>query len=339
MRYTTGYKRNAVATQTVTLIGLAFLFAVLTAHAEDEAPPAFWDYWGDGRAEVASYDLTFPRYGEKREGVAVTVFVTETFSDTLKVKADPGRHPKWDEFPVMKLNLIQDFPTGIYDYNVMTSAFVGLAPHDGREKGRPAKVSFSSQEWCGHVWAQLLFDSGTAKLVSHSYFDGEADLLQRLPVDKGGYSEDALLLWARGFAAPELKPGESKTVPMLRSLETARLRHTPVMPDVARLTRGKETRTITVPGGTFEVEVFTAVIATREERLDDEKITDPRKRRAWTFFVEKTHPRRLIRWENAEGLAAEYVKGERLKYWEMNGPKGIGNLEKIGLKPRGKRMP
>ena len=28
-----------------------------------------------------------------------------TFSDTARVKADPGRHPKHDEVPVMKLNL------------------------------------------------------------------------------------------------------------------------------------------------------------------------------------------------------------------------------------------
>src|SRR6266851_2205386 len=84
----------------------------------------FWKRWGDGKGEVSGYDLTFPRYGELREGAAVVVFVTETFSTWARVKSDPGKHPKSDEFPVLKLNLVQDFPTGIYDYNLMTSAFV-----------------------------------------------------------------------------------------------------------------------------------------------------------------------------------------------------------------------
>src|SRR6185503_7282151 len=82
---------------------------------------AFWKRWGDGRGELAGYDLTFPRYGSLRKGVAITIFVTETFSHSLRVKSDPGRHPASDEYPVMKLNLVQDFGTGIYDYNLMTS--------------------------------------------------------------------------------------------------------------------------------------------------------------------------------------------------------------------------
>jgi len=93
---------------------------------------AFWKQWGDGQAELSGYDLTFPRYGQLRRGVAVTIFVTETFSNTLRVKADPGKHPPSDEFPVMKLNLIEDYQTGVYDYNDMTSSFVALAPVNGR---------------------------------------------------------------------------------------------------------------------------------------------------------------------------------------------------------------
>ena len=100
---------------------------------------AFWDHWGDGRAELGAYDLVIPRYGELRRGVAVTIFVTETFSEEARVKANPGRHQASDEYPVMKLNFVQDFPTGIYDYNLMTSAFLALAPRSGRPPGTPAK--------------------------------------------------------------------------------------------------------------------------------------------------------------------------------------------------------
>jgi hypothetical protein len=123
---------------------------VAAAHvdASPDAPaydPEFWRTWGDGRAELAGYDLTYPRYGKPRNGVAVTIFVTETFSNSARVKADPGKHPPSDEFPVMKLNLIKDYQTGIYDYNDMLSSFVGLAPVNGLPPGSLTKASFSSQ--------------------------------------------------------------------------------------------------------------------------------------------------------------------------------------------------
>src|SRR3954453_7048479 len=92
----------------------------------------FWAVWGDGQAELNAYDLTFPRYNQARKGVAIAIFVTELFSNTLRVKADPGRHGPGDEFPVMKLNLVKDYQTGIYDYNDMLSAFVSLAPVNQR---------------------------------------------------------------------------------------------------------------------------------------------------------------------------------------------------------------
>jgi hypothetical protein len=131
---------------------------------------AFWSHWGDGRAELSGYRLQQPRYGSSRPGTAVLIYVTEDFSDSLRVKADPGKHPASDVYPVLKLNAVRDFQTGIYDYNVMTSTFARVAP-----AWPIAKVSFSSQEWCGHVWHQLLPRGGSVAGVSHSYFDGEAD--------------------------------------------------------------------------------------------------------------------------------------------------------------------
>jgi hypothetical protein len=168
---------------------------------------AFWRWWGDGQAELAGYDLITPRYGELRHGTAVTIVVTETFSEEKRVKADPGRHGKTDEFPVMKLNLIQDFATGVYDYNLMTSAFVALTSRHQRAPGSATKVSFSAQEWCGHAYAQLLFDTRYARFTGHSYFDGEADSTSGVPVPSDAIAEDALLLWARGFVTPVLAPG------------------------------------------------------------------------------------------------------------------------------------
>src|SRR5438477_209587 len=87
------------------------------------------ELWNDGRAELDGYQLVQPRYGQLHKGTVVLVFVKEDFSDSARVKADPGVHPADDVFPVMKLNVVKDFQTGIYDYNLMSSVFVAFEPH------------------------------------------------------------------------------------------------------------------------------------------------------------------------------------------------------------------
>lgn len=285
---------------------------------------AFWKHWGDGQAEVAGYDLVFPRYGHPRRGVAVAVFVTEPFSESLQVKADPGRHPAADEFQVMKLNLMRDFSTGLYDYNLMTSAFVGLAPAGGRPAGTLAKVAFSAQEWCGQVFHQLNFRDGYVDESWRSYFDGEGDGEHRHKIPPEGLSEDVLPLWARGLAAPFLRPGERKTLPVLRSLATARLLHKPLDWGTGALTRSASPQKVTVPAGTFTVDVLTADLA---------------EGRKWTFFVERTDARRLIKWTASDGESGELLGADRMAYWQMNGPGFEAQLKKIGLSPRPRRTP
>src|SRR2546423_13573645 len=115
----------------------ALAIAAAPARADD-----FWSHWGDGKAELDGYALVEPRYGHPRDGTAVLIFVTEDFSDSLRVKADPGRHPASDVYPVMKLNFVRDFQTGIYDYNVLTSVFARVAAG----AFPVVKTSFSSQE-------------------------------------------------------------------------------------------------------------------------------------------------------------------------------------------------
>ena len=307
-------------------VELAALALVLLAAcgASPDFGDAFWKRWGDGRGELAGYDLTFPRYGSLRRGVAVTIFVTETFSNSLRVKSDPGKHPASDEFPVMKLNLVQDFATGIYDYNLMTSAFVALTPVNGLPAGSVTKVSFSSQEWCGNVYAQLLVDAGSARLTSHSYFDGEADQQRTIEAPAGTLDEDALPLWARGFAAPALAPGEKQTVMVLGSLRGARLAHRPLEVRRATLSRAAATMRVTVPAGTFAVERRTVAINGGA---------------TWSFDVETAEPHRIIQWESSSGEKARLLKSDRLKYWELHDPGGEAALSRLGLKPRPSRTP
>jgi len=285
---------------------------------------AFWKHWGDGRAELAGYDLTFPRYGALRKGVAVAIFVTETFSNDLRVKSDPGKHPKADEYPVIKLNLVRDFPTGLYDYNLMTSVFVALDQVNGRPAGSPTKVSFSSQEWCGNVYSQLLFDRDEARHMLHSYFDGEADAENTLRVPRTAVSEDALLLWARGLAAPALVPGETRDVQMVRSLVVSRLHHQPVAVESATLSRAAAPGRVTVPAGAFDTETYTAALGGG---------------RTWTIDVERAAPHRIVRWTTSDGERGELLAADRLAYWKMNGPGFETELERLGLKSRPLRTP
>ncbi len=279
---------------------------------------AFWKVWSDGQAELAGYDLTIPRYTKPRRGVAVTIFVTETFTGSLRVKSDAGKHPPSDEYPVMKLNLVKDYQTGIYDYNEMTSSWVALQPERGRSSGSPVKVSFSRQEWCGNTYHQLLFDPASVRAVRHSYFDGDADSQLEMLYPPEGVSEDTLLLWARGMAAPRLTPGQSKTAPVLPSVAFARgLQKDPWQQAV--FSRSPQSQSLTVPAGTFEIEVWTVRIGSQDTR---------------SFYVEKAFPHRILKWESSSGEHAEMIRCSRMKYWELNQPGGETALQQLGLKPR-----
>lgn len=285
---------------------------------------AFWKWWGDGRGELAGYELDTPRYGALRHGTAVTIFVTETFSNARRVKADPGRHPKRDEYPVMKLNLVQDFPTGIYDYNLMTSAFTALANVNARPPGSPTKVSFSAQEWCGQVYAQVLFDVRYARFTSHSYFDTEADSTASLEMPSDVLSEDALLAWARGFSAPLLAAGDSAEAPLLGSLRQSRLLHQPLVVSRAHFRRAAAPESVTVPAGQFNADVYTVSIEHS---------------RTWTFWVEPAEPHRVLMWACSDGERARLLASDRLAYWKLNAPGGEQYLRNLGLIPRPPRTP
>jgi hypothetical protein len=288
---------------------LAAVVAAPAAHAQE-----FWKHWGDGKAELNGYRLTQPRYGAPRAGTAVYVYVTEDFSDSARVKADPGKHPAADVFPVMKLNAIRDFQTGIYDYHVMTSTFLRVAA------GWPlAKVSFSSQEWCGHVWHQIVPRGGKLSGLFHSYLDGEADGQDALALPADGVAEDALPVLVRGWNGAYLKPGESRSAPFLPSLLVSRLEHRPLAWTKARISRAAATSSVKVPAGTFAVSVYEVEVA------DGRRLS---------FAVEAAAPYRLVRQTGAAGEELALLGSTRLAYWTLNKPGGEKYLKEIGLAPR-----
>lgn len=160
----------------------------------------FKSYWYDGNAELTSYDLEFYRYGEKRQGKAMLIFVTEDFLSEAQVKANSKSETTRS---VMKLNSTKKFNTGIYPYSIMQSAFFPLG-----EQRPLLKLTSSVQEWCGHSYAQLNH-RGDFQLETHSYFEGEADSTFTV---KPVLSENQIWIQLR-IAPKELKLGKQDIFP------------------------------------------------------------------------------------------------------------------------------
>jgi hypothetical protein len=287
---------------------------LLVVDASGASAGDFWKRWADGKAEVSGYALTEPRYGHLRSGSLVLIFVTEDFSDTLRVKADPGRHPQSDVYPVLKLNAIRHFQTGIYDYSVMSSTFV-KTDFDPLDPFPLVKTSFSAQEWCGHVYVQWLRHGSRLLGDSHSYFDGEADSDPKLDIPKGAVFEDALPILLRGLRGDYLAAGERRTVPFLPSTIRSRFSHQPQKFGQATIERGKEP----VDFNRRRAIVYTVTV--KEPPLETH------------YYVEGAPPRRLLGWTRSDGEKATLLGTKRLAYWQMNGPGGENALSELGLVP------
>lgn len=177
-----------------------------------EPSAAFKAYWHTGQAELTSYKLDQPRYGEMHEGTAVLMFVAEDFSTKELTKSDGTNGPK---MPVLKVNFEKKFVTGIYPYSILATV---ASPLDVDRHPLALKVATSCQEWCGHTYTQLNFTGHKYAMTEHSYFPGEGDQTRAL---EAILPEDAL--WTRLRIAPEKLPtGNFSLIP---STLYARLRH------------------------------------------------------------------------------------------------------------------
>lgn len=303
----------------MSVIGVFSVMVLLGAAAAaparaDDSGRFFWRFWGDGKAELSGYRLVQPRYGQRRDGTAVLIVVTEDFGDAARVKAERRSS---DSFPVLKLNAVRDFQTGIYDYNVMTSAFLAVDARDGEGPLGLAKTSFSSQEWCGHVYQQWVRRGGELRGALHSYFEGEADEAPILPWRAGGVVEDALPVLVRGLRGELVAPGSARTVPFLPSSLRARLSHRPQVWGEATITRDAAPRRVKTALG--ELLAFTVTVA---ERGGD----------TTRYVVEAAWPHRLLSWESSTGESGTITGSVRLPYWQMNANGDEEKLKLLGLR-------
>ncbi|SDL33227.1 septum formation inhibitor Maf [Kriegella aquimaris] len=273
------------------------------AAPKNQLSDEFKKYWYAGDAEITSYKLEQARYGEMREGTSVLIFVTEPFLAKKQVKADEHHA---DNIPVLKLNSTKKYLTGIYPYSIMSSSFYPV--HDNQHA---VKVSFSAQEWCGQVYAQLN-NRDKFEIMSHSYFENEAD--QQLELDKEILENE---LWNKIRINPSNLPiGNVQIIP---SLEYIRLSHK-------------------------ELKSYNATTTlTKESDLTSYEITYPELDRTLKIKFSNTFPYGIESWsetiksgfgDKAKTMTSKATKIKTLKtpYWQKNGNNNLSLRDSLGLK-------
>ena len=286
-----------------------------TSSFETYSDQQFRKYWFSGKGEISRFSLEQARYGEIHKGDAVLVYVTETMNPAKQVKADT---PGPGDVPVLKLNAVRKFFTGMYPYSVMTSVF---SPVDSKKYPLPLKISASTQEWCGLVYLQMNLRKNEFYITSHSYFEKEGDKQFRL---RNILPEDAL--WTRLRIAPATLPqGEFLLIP---SATYSRFLHRPLKPvrAVGRLNDIENRSLEGVPMVRYEVN-FKEV------------------QRTIKISFEKKFPYRIQQWEDtypgSSGIAPEALTTRAIRthtimidYWNHHDNKDRGLIEKLGLGPR-----
>jgi hypothetical protein len=217
-----------LARLTLSLSLFLFLVAVLMSCApenrEGVEETQFASYWYQGTAEINVFDLQQSRYGERRQGKAVMIFVTEDFSKSKQVKLDAPEDRPSDAQKVLKLNMTRDFVTGVYPYHTMLSVFTPVY-----EESPAPKLTASVTEWCGQSFTQLNYKSGKYTAKQFSYFESEGDLESKLD----GQAEEELFTLLR--LNPNLVPLGNVT--LIPSLIFQRFAHIPLKPEQATISR------------------------------------------------------------------------------------------------------
>lgn len=263
--------------------------------------------WDDGRAEIDAYEASVRRYGLPRKLTAYLIVVKEDFSKKQLVKADPGHDPE-DLFPVLKLNHVIDYQTGIYTYHQMASGFFDRLTMD------LVKLSLTSNEWCGNTYKEYTRRAGGGALHVRTYWDNQAEATHDLPAGDDVVFYDALPLWIRslpqapGTARPlRLVPGQIDSKGAKPLIRSATL-------------RALSEELVIVPAGGFR--------ALHWELLGDG--------RPESFWTSRDYPYVLVAWDRPDGSGYRLKWTQRLAYWTLNHPGDEKYLE--GPAPRAPRQ-
>lgn len=269
------------------------------------------EQWYQGKAELTSYTLSQNRYQDVHPGQAVLVFVTEDFLTDKQVKNDNYTNP--NSIPILKMNRILDFPTGLYDYHVMTSVFT---PAKAEEHPHTLKVTHSTTEWCGQVFTQLNYEKGQYRSRLFSYFESEGDQETKV---KAALLEDEVFNRIR-IQPSALPIGKVK---MLPSSTYLRLAHREV-----KLVEATNTMA-NYSGGEFE-----------GEELMVYTISYPTYSRTLEIVFEKAAPHAIVGWKDtypsafdrqARTSIAKRKKSLWTPYWSKNSLNDMAMRSELGL--------
>ncbi|NNC95195.1 MAG: septum formation inhibitor Maf [Chitinophagales bacterium] len=272
-----------------------------TYHPEKE----FNDYWYQNSAEITRFDLKQARYGEIRDGEAVMIFVSEHLSPQEHIKAY-NRNGK--DIPVLKLNFMRNFKTGLYPYSVMSSIFT---PVDIKSNPHSLRNTFSMQEWCGHVFSMIDLGQHGLSAKLHSYFPNEGD--KSVELDKA-FQEDEIWNTIR-IDHLVLPIGEISIIPSMQHLRFA---HLPIEQYTANASK-------TLEGNSLKYTV------------DYKQLN-----RKFSVWFKSEHPFSIIKWEeevrSGFGSAAKILKTEAvakstkmLPYWTKNANSDSYLREEMGF--------
>lgn len=262
----------------------------------------FKDYWYSGKAELTSYKLEQERYGEIHHGMVVNIFVTEDFLNEEQVKANAFSA---DNTSIMKFNQMKQFYTGIYPYLIMTSTFSPIL-----EMGHALKLSNTVQEWCGQSYMQLN-SREDYEIISHTYFQGEAD--QKVSLQKTNLENE---LWNILRINPtELPLGKFTIIP---SFEYLRLDH-------------KEIKSYNATARLIKNDSIN-VYSVNYENLN----------RKLKIYYENIFPYAITQWEEYGSYNDSLVLKTRAtrnktiysNYWSQNKNINSGLRDSLGLNPR-----
>ena len=257
-----------------------------------------------GKAELNTYTLEKARYNGIHSGESVLIFVTEPFLKDVQVKADNPTQEK--TVSVLKMNRIDRFVTGIYDYSIYTSVFTST---EEVEPTYPLKITMSSQDWCGQSFMQLNNAAGF-DIMLRSYFESEGDTSVHLHYE---IAEDNIFNLVR-IDTSLLPTGEFDIIPTKSYL---RLSHEPLKTYTAN-----------------------ASLANLENQIVY-SYDIPELRRGVRLFIDPNDHFQIVRWEETyptvfDGKLRKSTytlkQSERLPYWKLNQVKDAHFRDSLNLK-------
>jgi hypothetical protein len=281
----------------------------LVAGEDSAAQPKsdeFNAYWYAGQAEITTYSLEQARYGEVHPGESVLIFVTEDFNTEKQVKREMTTSD--DYTSVLKLNKLDRFVTGIYDYSLMLSTFT---PIQSDRYPHCLKTSFSAQDWCGQSMMQMNKTDQGYRAEVRSYFEAEGDAEYEL--------EQAILedeIWTRARLDPmQLPQGDFAMIPSSAQL---RLRHEPVEAIYAKGQLVMETMADASERYVYKV------------NMEDGRF--------WQLYIASEFPYRIQGWEmrvqergRTLTTTATAEKSIKSAYWGQNDTSSRVLRERLGL--------